>query len=319
MKKEQNKDYKKNKIDLIKKAFKENKQKEEIFIDYILKQMKYTSSQKKQMLKILENENDKNFFIDDIFKQSCNKQIEFFFDSFVPLKTLNKDRENKINLIKKVFKEDKEQEEAFIDFILNLTCEEEAIDSMKEFISKHEINKEYFFNDTFNKQNDKSIEKFYKSLITSKQEEKKENNKETKIDFIKKAFKKDVFLKEIFIEKFKNTLNSNSSFYMDMFLEDMRKDIKLEEMFIDDALRNLLDDEFFNSIFNLAVESQQQEKNTNENYFKEKIFRTLKFKENIKKYVLNFIEKKSKLKENLEKNNSFICFNKNINEFRDFT
>jgi Lhr-like helicase len=170
MKKEQNKDYKKNKIDLIKKAFKENKQKEEIFIDFILKQIKYTFSQEKQMLKILENENDKNFFIDDIFKQSSDKHIEFFFDSFVPLKTFNKDIKNKIYLIKKAFKEDKEMEEAFIDSILDLTYEEdlEKIDSMKKFISKHEINKEYFFNDTFNKQNDKAIEKFYKMFITSK-------------------------------------------------------------------------------------------------------------------------------------------------------
>ncbi len=325
MKKEQNKDYKKNKIDLIKKEFKENKQKEKIFIDFILKSMKYTFSQKEQMLKILENENDKNFFIDDIFKQSSNKHIEFYFDSFVPLKTLNKDRENKINLIRKAFKEDKETEEAFIDTILNHIYEEdlEEIDLYKKFISQHEIYKEKFFNDTFNKQNDKAIEKYYKTLITSKQEEEKENNKETKIDFIKKAFKKDVFLKEIFIEKFKNILNFNSSFYnelkMDMFLKNIREDIKLEEFFIDDALRNLLDDETFNSIFNLAVESQQQEKNTNENYFKEEMFKTLKFKEDIRKYVLNFIENKSLLKENLEKNNLFICFNKNINEFRDFT
>jgi hypothetical protein len=106
---------------------------------------------------------------------------------------------------------------------------------------------------------------------------------------------------------------------MDMFLKDMRKDIKLEEMFIDDALRNLLDDENFNSIFDLVVASQQEEKNTNENYFKEEIFKTLKFKENIIKYVLNFIEKKSLLKENSKKNNLFICFNKNINYFRNFT
>jgi hypothetical protein len=172
---------KENKIDLIKKAFKEDEKKEETFIDFILKEIYGPTSLKINEWKNLfsRKKSEKEFFIDGILKKSDDKQIEFFFNSFIFFKqTLNEDIKNKIDLIKKAFKEDEETEEAFIDTMLkgiyDLDSEFLQIDYVKKSMLEHRIKKDFFINDIFKQMEDKVIESLFKTIITSKQEE--ENN-----------------------------------------------------------------------------------------------------------------------------------------------